>query len=105
METLSVTFKVLLALLVEIPIVTPKYWNDLKESILTEKKIISNCKDYVPSISEPILRDKIEDFYVNPARKELFKNIKFYFLLKRDMNLYKQIIILAGMFLKTFSKI
>lgn len=104
MDSIYVTIKVLLALVANIPIVTPKYWQDLSELIFNESKIIHDCSAYLPPRSESLLRDKTADFHLNPARKVLFEGKKFYFITKKNMDLYSNIITMAGMYILNRNK-
>lgn len=95
MPALSVTLKVLQALVSFCPIVSPDYWKVLIECIQNNQPI-PNCENFVPKIIEQNLSKDIELYKKNPIRSKLFVGKKFIFLLTRDLNNYKNIIKAAG---------
>lgn len=104
MDNIAVTIKVLQALIMGIPIVTSKYWKALFDSIKNEKLILS-FRNFMPPISEGFLRANNEDFYINKNRKTLFKDLKFYFMLKRHMDSFENVINMAGMMILMYFNI
>lgn len=95
MPTLSVTIKVLQALVSFRPIVRPDYWKILIQCI-QNKEPLPNCENYIPIIIEQDLNKDVELYKKNPIRSTLFAGKNFIFILTKDLNSYKNIIKSAG---------
>lgn len=95
MPALSVTLKVLQALVSFCPIVSPDYWDVLIQCIKNNEPI-PDCENFVPNIIEQNLSKDVELYKKNPIRSKLFAGKKIIFLLTKDLNNYKNIIKAAG---------
>lgn len=91
MSCITLTLKVLSALVAARPIVKPEFWKDCYLALQ------SNCElpkpqDYLPSVQEPTLNQQTANFLVDPLRKRVFLDKTFFFFTKSQMDKYKSII-------------
>lgn len=96
-EKLTLTVKVLQALVGGKPIVTPNYWSDYAESV--EKKVsLPDINKYNrPPVFEHLLRSDFE-YKVDPRRKTLFENKLFVFLKSSTKKQMEDVIKSCGKF-------
>lgn len=95
MPTVSVTLKVLQALVSLCPIVSPDYWNVLIESV-QKNEPLPDSEKYIPEIIEKNLNKEVNLYKKNPLRSKLFVGKKIIFLLHKDLINYQNIIMSAG---------
>ncbi|KAK5642578.1 hypothetical protein RI129_008745 [Pyrocoelia pectoralis] len=93
-EEMMLTVKVLSALVVGVPIVCVKYWDDYV-NCLKENKPVPDVKEYQPKCSEVVINENVSLEY-REERKNLFKNKVFVFPKKGDKEKIASLIKLAG---------
>ncbi|KAK4877261.1 hypothetical protein RN001_009767 [Aquatica leii] len=91
---ITLTVKVLSAVITGVPIVTLKYW-DYFINCVNNKKPIPSPLNYIPKCSEPILKENL-NFEYKEERRQLFKDKIFMFPLKSDTAKMASLIKAAG---------
>ncbi|XP_013418240.1 nibrin [Lingula anatina] len=95
MSTISVTIKVVCALISQKPIVTPEYLTQLLEAY-DQNKQLPNPDDFIPALAELLLNPDEVSFKKNPARQTLFSGMKFIFLSPKQFRKLSIAVELAG---------
>jgi len=98
MDSLTLTVKVVCALLSGKHIVHPSYFDDLYESVLTGKRR-PDPKKFLPPLGERSLEAAGLSFDPNPARKKLFEGKTFLFASHKQLNKLKDPIKCGGNFI------
>lgn len=93
-KEMSVTVKVLHALLDEKPIVVSDYWTQFSENVLKNLPPPDIEKFNSPPVSEPLLKNV--NFKKKVSRKSLFKDKLFIFPLEKNKVLLEETINKAG---------
>ncbi|CAF4834084.1 unnamed protein product [Pieris macdunnoughi] len=92
MPAITLTIKVVLALVQGSHIVTTEYWKKCLEAVNTNGPLPSP-KDFVPQIVETTLNKEIVSFLPNDQRQELFGGKSFVFFSKRQMEMYEVVLL------------
>lgn len=103
MSEITVTLKVLKALVENVPIVSCEYWKDYYEN-LKNSKLPPKCENYLPKLAEKFLNKEIVSFHLNEKRKTIFHGKKFVFMNKVHLEKYSSIIECAGGECKNLNK-
>ncbi|XP_044015306.1 nibrin [Aphidius gifuensis] len=91
----KMTQKLASCLAAGVPIVTIKFWQAVKTSE-EQGKPLPNISDYCPELDDQLLRPDNVNLLPLSQRKNVFNNLLFIFFLKRQYNIYKEMITLAG---------
>lgn len=91
MPAITLTIKVVLALVQGSYIVTAEYWNQCVESINKNVRLPDPNK-FTPEILESTLNKDIVSFLPNKNRANLFAGKKFVFLSKKQYDMYKNVL-------------
>lgn len=91
MPSITITSKLIFALVHCIPVVTVDYWRKVCDAA-DNNETFPNPKDFVPELKEAFLRDKNVSFGVDIRRKSLFRGKTFYFFSQRQYDFYLNII-------------
>ncbi|KOB74885.1 Nibrin [Operophtera brumata] len=91
MPAITLTIKVVLALVQGSYIVTTQFWNKCVEAI-NNKEALPDPKKYTPEILESTLNKDIVSFLPNKNRSNLFAGKKFIFFSKRQFDMYKNVL-------------
>ncbi|GBP66062.1 Nibrin [Eumeta japonica] len=73
MPAITLTIKVVLALVYGSHIVTPEFWNKCLEAILSQTSL-PDPKDFVPDVAESTLNKEVVSFLPDQRRKTLFQD-------------------------------
>ncbi|CAK1547150.1 unnamed protein product [Leptosia nina] len=92
MPAITLTIKVVLALVQGSHIVSTDYWKKCLDAISNNEPLPSP-KDYTPQIIETTLNKEIVSFHPNSQRQELFTGKTFIFFSKRQLEMYKIVLI------------
>ncbi|CAH1645546.1 unnamed protein product [Spodoptera littoralis] len=95
MPAITLTIKVVLALVQGSDIVTVDFWNKCLENV-TNFKALPDPTEYLPKIVESTLNKEVVSFLPDSRRKALFKGKKFVFFSKRQHEMYKNVLIKSG---------
>ncbi|XP_038211830.1 nibrin [Zerene cesonia] len=88
MPAITLTIKVVLALVQGSSIVTPEYWTKCIEAI-NNNSILPSPNDFVPQVVESTLNKEAVSFLPDEKRKLLFYGKKIIFFSKRQLEMYK----------------
>lgn len=94
----QLTTKLLRSLVNCVPIVTPSFWKSYVEWAENHKTELPNLVDFLPDVDTKTMGEDAtkEILLPNAARKNLFQNITFIFVLQEHMKRLEEIITLAG---------
>ncbi|XP_045529162.1 nibrin [Pieris brassicae] len=92
MPAITLTIKVVLALVQGSHIVTTEYWKKCLEAVNTNGPLPSP-NDFVPQIVETTLNKEIVSFLPNDQRHQLFGGKSFVFFSKRQMEMYEVVLL------------
>lgn len=92
MPAITLTIKVVLALVQGSHIVTTQFWNKCLTAI-TNCEALPNPNNYTPEIVESTLNKDSVSFLPNNKRGELFAGKKFIFFSKRQHDMYKPVLL------------
>lgn len=95
MPAITLTIKVVLALVQGSDIVTVDFWNKCLENVASFKAL-PDPTEYLPNIVESTLNKEVVSFLPDSRRKALFKGKKFVFFSKRQHEMYKTVLIKSG---------
>ncbi|KAF9424024.1 hypothetical protein HW555_000733 [Spodoptera exigua] len=95
MPAITLTIKVVLALVQGSDIVTVDFWNKCLENI-TNFMVLPDPKEYLPKIVESTLNKEVVSFLPDSRRRTLFKGKKFVFFSKRQHEMYKTVLFKSG---------
>ncbi|KAH9633424.1 hypothetical protein HF086_004138 [Spodoptera exigua] len=95
MPAITLTIKVVLALVQGSDIVTVDFWNKCLENI-TNFMVLPDPKEYLPKIVESTLNKEVVSFLPDSRRRTLFKGKKFVFFSKRQHEMYKTVLVKSG---------
>ncbi|XP_071860802.1 nibrin [Bombus fervidus] len=89
------TLKLASAMASALPIVTMKYWDEVKSAIDNGQQL-PDSNNFVPPISEPLIAKRKVLISPNEKRKTLFENLTFIHFSTTQYRKYKKIIRIAG---------
>lgn len=95
MPAITLTIKVVLALVQGLYIVTPEYWNKCCEAI-NKKTRLPDPEQFTPEVIESTLNKDSVTFLPSSDRKYLFQGKTFIFFSRRQLDTYKMILIKAS---------
>nr|XP_021189916.2 nibrin [Helicoverpa armigera] len=95
MPAITLTIKVVLALVQGSHIVTVEYWNKSLEHV-TNLSALPDPQDYLPQVVESTLNKEVVSFLPDNRRKILFSGKKFIFFSRRQYEMYKAVLIKGG---------
>ncbi|KFB53202.1 AGAP003213-PA-like protein [Anopheles sinensis] len=95
MPTITVTTKLLMCLVAQVPIVTPAYFEAVGECV-AQGKSLPPVTDFVPTCTESDIKNDPRMFQPKAARCDLFKGREFIFLSTKQSEQYEDIIKQAG---------
>ncbi|XP_049286943.1 nibrin [Anopheles funestus] len=96
MPTITITTKFLQCLVGQVPIVQPEYFQTIDRDCIGQGKALPAVKDFLPTCTEPYIRNEPQLFCRNPARSDLFKGKEFIFLNTAQLGQFENIVKLAG---------
>lgn len=96
MTNVTVTVKVLQSLAHGIPIVSPEYFEAYVKCATAQESTLPNVNEFVPPIVEPFIIKEPKMMEVHLERQRLFQNKTFVFMVKRHMEKFAPIILLAA---------
>ncbi|XP_039754041.1 nibrin [Pararge aegeria] len=91
MPAITLTIKVVLALVQNSNIVTVKYWNKCLEAAINNNPL-PNASDYTPQILESTLNKENVSFLPNKDRSSLFAGKTVIFFSRRQLEMYKMVL-------------
>lgn len=92
MPAITLTIKVVLALVQGSHIVTTQFWNECLTAI-TNNELLPDPKSYTPEIVESTLNKDAVSFLPNSRRGKLFAGKKFIFFSRRQYDMYKPVLL------------
>lgn len=95
MPSITLTIKVVLALVQGSHIVTPEYWLNFLERV-NNFLAVPEPQNFLPEVTESTLNKEIVSFLPDVQRQSLFKDKKFIFFSKRQYEMYKPVLIKSG---------
>lgn len=95
MPAITLTIKVVLALVQGSNIVTTEFWDKCLENI-TNLTALPDPHEFIPQVVESTLNSEIVSFLPNAHRKNLFESKKFIFFSRRQYEMYKTVLIKSG---------
>ncbi|XP_071958307.1 nibrin-like isoform X2 [Antedon mediterranea] len=95
MSEISVTVKVICALVSCCPIVTLEYLNKLIKAAESQTSL-PNISQFLPDVVEANIRKDEVSFQANPLRKKVFKDKKFVFLTEKEYTTMKTAVSFGG---------
>ncbi|XP_023947038.2 nibrin [Bicyclus anynana] len=91
MPAITLTIKVVLALVQNSHIVTVKYWNKCLEAV-SNNNALPKPSDFVPQILESTLNKETVSFLPNKERSSLFEGKSVVFFSSRQLEMYKPVL-------------
>ncbi|XP_033359139.1 uncharacterized protein LOC117238380 [Bombus vosnesenskii] len=98
------TLKLASAMASALPIVTMKYWDEVKSAIDNGQQL-PDTNNFVPPISEPLIAKKKVLISPNKKRTTLFENLTFIHFSTTQYRKYKKIIRIAGGIPQLFERV
>lgn len=95
MPAITLTIKVVLALVQGSNIVTVEFWNKCLESV-TNLIALPDPHEYLPQVVESTLNREVVSFLPDARRKTLFQDKKFVFFSRRQYEMYKPVLLQSG---------
>uniref|UniRef100_A0A2A4JMW9 FHA domain-containing protein n=1 Tax=Heliothis virescens TaxID=7102 RepID=A0A2A4JMW9_HELVI len=95
MPAITLTIKVVLALVQGSHIVTVEFWNKSLEHV-TNLSALPDPQDYLPQVVESTLNKEVVSFLPDARRKTLFSGKNFIFFSRRQYEMYKAVLIKGG---------
>lgn len=95
MPAITLTIKVVLALVEGSNIVTVEFWNKCLESVTNLTKL-PDPQDFLPQVVESTLNREVVSFLPDSRRKALFQGKKFIFFSRRQFEMYKLVLVKSG---------
>ena len=95
MPAITLTIKVVLALVQGSNIVTVEFWNKCLESV-TNLTSLPEPNEFLPEIVESTLNREVVSFLPDPRRKTLFQDKKFVFFSRRQYEMYRPVLVQSG---------
>ncbi|XP_013143585.1 PREDICTED: nibrin [Papilio polytes] len=92
MPAITLTIKVVLALVQGAHIVTIEFWNECVEATSKFSKL-PDPKNYMPQIIESTLNKEKVSFFPDEKRKSLFAGKTFIFFSRRQLEMYKNVLV------------
>lgn len=91
MPAITLTIKVVLALVQGSQIVTTDYWNKCLEAI-NNNTVLPDPNKFIPQIVESTLNKEIVSFIPNTQRRTLFEGKKIVFFSRKQFDMYKTVL-------------
>ncbi|CAB3253464.1 unnamed protein product [Arctia plantaginis] len=95
MPVITLTIKVVLALVQGSHIVTTDFWENLLESV-NKFSAIPDPQKFIPAVMESTLNKEVVSFSPDVQRKSIFKDKKFIFFSRRQYDMYKPVLCRSG---------
>lgn len=95
MKTITTTPKLLMALIGQIPVVTPEYFEECLKAVEKGKEL-PDVEAFIPEFTEAYVRREGISFKKVPAREKLFEGMTFIFIKPKHMTQYEGIVKMAG---------
>ncbi|CAB3224132.1 unnamed protein product [Arctia plantaginis] len=95
MPVITLTIKVVLALVQGSHIVTTDFWENLLESV-NKFSAIPDPQKFIPAVIESTLNKEVVSFSPDVQRKSIFKDKKFIFFSRRQYDMYKPVLCRSG---------
>lgn len=95
MPALTLTIKVVLALVQGANIVTLAFWEKCCEAIENYAKL-PEPKDFLPQVVESTINKDVVSFSPNLKRRRIFADKKFVFLSKRQLEMYRNVLMMGS---------
>lgn len=95
MPAITLTIKVVLALVQGSNIVTVEFWNKCLESV-TNLTALPDPHIFLPQVVESTLNREVVSFLPDARRKALFQEKKFIFFSRRQFEMYKPVLVKSG---------
>ncbi|XP_063362087.1 nibrin [Cydia amplana] len=92
MPAITLTIKVVLALAQGSYIVTPQFWNDVLHAV-TISTTLPNPKNFTPQVIESTINKEDVMFLPDERRSKLFTGKKFIFFSRRQLEMYKLVLL------------
>ncbi|XP_063618518.1 nibrin [Cydia splendana] len=92
MPAITLTIKVVLALAQGSYIVTPQFWNDVLHAV-TVSTTLPNPKNFTPQVIESTINKEDVMFLPDERRSKLFTGKTFIFFSRRQLEMYKQVLL------------
>ncbi|KAJ8728109.1 hypothetical protein PYW08_016494 [Mythimna loreyi] len=95
MPAITLTIKVVLALVQGSNIVTVDFWNKCLENV-TKLTALPDPHEFLPQVVESTLNREVVSFLPDSRRKALFEGKKFIFFSRRQYEMYKPVLLKSG---------
>lgn len=95
MPAITLTIKIILALIKGAHLVTTDYWEKCCKAI-QNKTTLPDPKLFLPNVLESTLNSETVSFLPNNKRRDMFKDKTFVFFTRKQYDLYKQVIVNAS---------
>lgn len=95
MPVITLTIKVVLALVQGSHIVTTDFWTNLLKSI-TNFSALPDPHNFIPAVMESTLNKEVVSFAPDIHRRSIFKDKKFIFFSRRQYEMYKPVLSRSG---------
>ncbi|XP_075973452.1 nibrin [Anticarsia gemmatalis] len=95
MPAITLTIKVVLALVQGSHIVTTEFWSQFAESV-KNFSAMPDPQKFTPQVVESTLNKEAVSFMPDSRRRSLFEDMKFVFFSRRQFELYKPVLIRSG---------
>ncbi|XP_061713380.1 nibrin [Cydia pomonella] len=92
MPAITLTIKVVLALAQGSYIVTPRFWNDVLHAV-TSSRPLPNPNNFTPQVIESTINKEDVMFFPDERRSKLFTGKKFIFFSRRQLEMYKPVLL------------
>ncbi|RZF32424.1 hypothetical protein LSTR_LSTR001888 [Laodelphax striatellus] len=96
MSAVTVSVKTVCALATAKHIVTPEFFQVLKDAVNSGSSELPDPKDFIPESAETVLNSSVVSFAPNPERSTLFDSLTFVATTPRQMSRLKNMILSAG---------
>ncbi|XP_026725317.1 nibrin [Trichoplusia ni] len=95
MPGITLTIKVVLALVQGSNIVTTEFWNKCLENV-SNCETLPDPQDFVPEVMESTLNKEVVSFQPDNRRSSIFTGKKFIFFSRRQHEMYKTVLVKSG---------
>uniref|UniRef100_A0AAG5CZ54 FHA domain-containing protein n=1 Tax=Anopheles atroparvus TaxID=41427 RepID=A0AAG5CZ54_ANOAO len=95
MPKITVTTKLLVCLVGQVPVVNPEYFAAV-DACIAQGNALPPVTDFIPTCTESYIKNDPTMFQPNPARRDLFKGKEFIFFNTAQCQQYEDIVKLAG---------
>ncbi|XP_039286331.1 nibrin isoform X2 [Nilaparvata lugens] len=96
MSAVKVSVKTVCALGAAKPIVTPEFFQSLRDAVNSGASELPDPNDFIPDSGEPVLNSSVVSFAPNTNRSTLFESLTFIATTPRQMSRLKNMVLSAG---------